>query len=88
MAALLALITSPTLFWLFKSQKATCFSLIINFVNSEFCAVTGTLLTPGGTFLCLNLFVFIALNNFLGLFSYIFTASSHLTFTVALALPL
>jgi F-type H+-transporting ATPase subunit a len=64
------------------------FNITVGFINSEFIAITGTFFTPGGTILCLNLFIFISLNNFMGLFPYTFTASSHLTFTVALALPL
>ena len=35
-----------------------------------------------------SIFLFIVLNNFLGLFPYIFTSSRHLTLTISLALPL
>jgi len=87
-AALFILFTVPNIFWLFRSQITTLFLLVVRFVNSEFSAISGSLFTPGGTFLCLGLFIFIALNNFFGLFPYIFTSSRHLSFTVVLALPL
>ena len=88
LAAALVVRMAPSVYWLHHSQIITLFSLIVRFVSSEFSAITGNHFTPGGIFLCLNLFIFIALNNFFGLFPYIFTSSSHLTFTVVLALPL
>jgi F-type H+-transporting ATPase subunit a len=36
----------------------------------------------------ISLFSFIFFNNFLGLFPYIFTRTSHITLTLSLALPL
>lgn len=44
--------------------------------------------TPGLAHFFISIFIFIILNNFLGLFPYIFTPSSHLTFRVSLALPM
>jgi F-type H+-transporting ATPase subunit a len=87
-AAILVLFSLPNIFWLHKSQIITVSHITINFVYGEFYAITGNLLTPGGTFMCLSLFLFIVINNFLGLFPYIFTSSRHLTFTITLALPL
>lgn len=45
-------------------------------------------MAPGSNLICLRLFIFIAINNAMGLFPYIFTSPSHLTFTISLALPL
>lgn len=87
-AAIFILAAIPGTYWLCQSQIITLILLIIRFVTSEFCAITGSFFTPGGIFLCLSLFIFIALNNFFGLFPYVFTSSSHLRFTVVLALPL
>lgn len=88
LATLFTLISLPTMFWLLRRQIITFFVLILQFIYSEFFAITSYTFTPGGIFLCLSLFLFIVLNNFFGLFPYIFTASSHLRFTVTLALPL
>jgi F-type H+-transporting ATPase subunit a len=78
----------PNLFWLLKSQILALYEILIKFVNSEFSAITGPALAPGGTLLSLALFLFIVLNNFFGLFPYVFTSPAHLTFTVVIALPL
>lgn len=46
----------------------------------------GRLYFPGSTIAPISLFFFIFFNNFLGLFPYIFTASSHIIFTFTLSL--
>ena len=64
------------------------FKKITSQLNLEFRAIFGQLRFPGATFLTICLFINIFLNNFLGLFPYIFTSSAHGSFTLALALPL
>jgi F-type H+-transporting ATPase subunit a len=44
--------------------------------------------TPGASSIFLALLVTIIVNNFLGLFPYVFTATSHILVTLSLALPL
>lgn len=88
LSSLCVIIVLPNLFWLIKNQWLTFLNIIKIFVTQEFSAITGYFFTPGGLLISLSLFIFIALNNFIGLFPYIFTASRHLTFTVTLALPL
>jgi len=41
--------------------------------------------SPGLSYLIVSLFIFIAVNNFIGLSPYVFTASRHLVFTASLA---
>jgi len=84
----LILILFPSTFWLMRFRGKKIFYNIITFVRGEFNSIFGTNVSPGSTFLTVSLFVFIVINNFLGLAPYIFTRSRHLTFTVALALPL
>jgi hypothetical protein len=61
---------------------------MINFVYGEFLAIAGKIIVPGALLLYVRVFAFIGANNFFGLVPYIFTSSRHLTFSVALALPL
>jgi F-type H+-transporting ATPase subunit a len=42
----------------------------------------------GNSFILTSLFLIILMNNFLGLFPYIFTRTRHLTLTLTLALPI
>lgn len=51
-------------------------------------AVFGPLIIPGTSIIFLSLFIFIVISNFMGLFPYIFTATSHFSLTLALSLPL
>nr|YP_010833711.1 ATP synthase F0 subunit 6 [Tympanophyllum maximum]WFP43219.1 ATP synthase F0 subunit 6 [Tympanophyllum maximum] len=87
LSTFLMFLVMPLLFWLTPSRFNYIWMLISNTLHSEF-----TLLldknNPGTTSIFIPLFFFILLNNFLGLFPYIFTSSSHLTFTLSLALPL
>ena len=50
--------------------------------------VLGVITRPGTFLLFISIFTFIIATNFLGLIPYVFTSSSHLRFTLSLALPL
>lgn len=78
----------PRVFWLAWSQAFTIISIMVNFVYGEFLAIAGKTIVPGALLLYVRVFAFIGANNFFGLVPYIFTSSRHLTFSVALALPL
>ena len=86
--ALAIAIFIPSYFWLVKRKPFYIFSYAFNYLNKEFSIALGGLKSQGLTHIFISIFLFISVNNFLGLFPYIFTSSSHLTFTVALALPL
>ncbi len=57
-------------------------------VYGEMQSIFGKISAPGSTFLGVSLFLYLVLNNYLGLLPYVFTRSRHLTFTLTLALPL
>jgi len=84
----IGLLLLPRLYWLVPSRSQIMWNKILTTLHQEF----NTLLGPGGhkgsTLIFISVFSFILFNNFLGLFPYIFTCSSHLVFTLALALPL
>nr|YP_010462974.1 ATP synthase F0 subunit 6 [Epeorus alexandri]UUJ36853.1 ATP synthase F0 subunit 6 [Epeorus alexandri] len=88
LSTFLGLLLLPSAYWLMPSRYSLTWNKITATLHQEFNTLLGPTGHPGSTFLFLSLFSLIVFNNFLGLFPYIFTSSSHLAFTLALALPL
>nr|AIY61559.1 ATP synthase F0 subunit 6 [Sinocapritermes mushae] len=85
----IGLLLIPTSIWLIPSRNSMMVSLLMNKLHQEM----KTILSKGNenkgnSFILASLFLMIMMNNFLGLFPYIFTSTSHLTLTLTLALPL
>jgi len=78
----------PSSYWLIKRKILQIFLLISNYLEKEFSLSIITVKTPGLVHIFISVFIFIILNNFLGLFPYIFTSSRHLILTISLALPI
>nr|UQJ75122.1 ATP synthase F0 subunit 6 [Calcaritermes cf. nigriceps] len=77
----------PTGMWLIPSRHSMMWHMLIMSLHKEFKTLLGEK-SMGSTFLFISLFSLILFNNFLGLFPYIFTSTSHLVMTLTLALPL
>nr|URX53154.1 ATP synthase F0 subunit 6 [Cryptotermes queenslandis] len=85
----LGLMFIPTSTWLIPSRHPMLWNLLLTKLHNEFKTLLGLKkINKGSTFLFVSLFSLILFNNFLGLFPYIFTSTSHLTMTLTLALPL
>nr|WHM51918.1 ATP synthase F0 subunit 6 [Incisitermes schwarzi] len=85
----LGLMIIPTSMWLIPSRHSVVWSTLTSKLHNEFKTLLGeSVKNKGSTFLFVSLFSLILFNNFLGLFPYIFTSTSHLTMTLTLALPL
>ena len=85
----IGLLLIPTRIWLIPSRNSIIVKLLINKLHQEI----KTILrkgneNKGNSFILTCLFLIILINNFLGLFPYIFTRTSHLILTLTLALPL
>nr|YP_009441868.1 ATP synthase F0 subunit 6 [Xylosandrus morigerus]AOY40037.1 ATP synthase F0 subunit 6 [Xylosandrus morigerus] len=78
----------PSMFWFIPSRWNYIWILLISTMHKEFKILIKNPVNKGSTLLFTSLFTFIMMNNFLGLFPYIFTSSSHMAFTLALSLPL
>nr|YP_009630617.1 ATP synthase F0 subunit 6 [Rhopalopsole bulbifera]QBR55137.1 ATP synthase F0 subunit 6 [Rhopalopsole bulbifera] len=87
-STILGLTLIPSLYWFIPSRYALLWSKILLTLHNEFKTLLGPTGHVGSTFMFISLFSLILFNNFLGLFPYVFTSSSHLTLTLALALPL
>nr|QHR79550.1 ATP synthase F0 subunit 6 [Necrobia ruficollis] len=77
----------PSIFWFIPSRLNILWMKIIFTLHNEFKILIGKN-AKGSNLIFISLFTFIMMNNFLGLFPYIFTSTSHMTSTLALALPL
>nr|URX53503.1 ATP synthase F0 subunit 6 [Longicaputermes sinaicus]URX53529.1 ATP synthase F0 subunit 6 [Longicaputermes sinaicus]URX53555.1 ATP synthase F0 subunit 6 [Longicaputermes sinaicus] len=89
LSTVLGLFLIPTSMWLIPSRHTTMWNKLTTTLHKEFKTLMGNKSeSKGGTFLFVSLFSLIMFNNFLGLFPYIFTSTSHLTMTLTLALPL
>nr|UKO33024.1 ATP synthase F0 subunit 6 [Stenochironomus sp. 3CZ] len=84
----LGLVFLPISFWLIPSRINIFWNKIFYTLHLEFKMLMGKYMYKSSTFIIISLFYFILFNNFLGLFPYIFTSSSHMSFTLTLALPL
>lgn len=84
----IGLLIIPFSFWIIPSRITYLWNKILMILHKEFKILIGSVKSNGRTFIFINLFAIILFNNFLGLFPYIFTRSSHLTFTLTLSLPL
>nr|WFP44752.1 ATP synthase F0 subunit 6 [Typhoptera quadrituberculata] len=87
LSTFMALMFIPLLYWFIPSRPNMIMLFITKLLDLEFFALLGKP-NQGTTSILLPLFLFILYNNFLGLFPYIFTSSSHLAMTLSLALPL
>ena len=88
LAALSVLIVVPQGYWLVKGHYEKFFLWIVELFVDQLRPIFGKIIRPGRFLILLRIFVFVIITNFLGLMPYVFTSSSHLRFTLRLALPL
>nr|UXD79068.1 ATP synthase F0 subunit 6 [Prorhinotermes inopinatus] len=84
----IGLLLIPTSIWLIPSRNTATLKLLMDKLHKEMKTITGTKNNKGNTLIFISLFTMILMNNFLGLFPYVFTSTSHLVLTLTLALPL
>lgn len=88
LSLMLIVLLAPRIFWLTPS-RLNFFWIKISFVlHKEFKVLTSSRKIKGRTLIFISLFWLILVNNFIGLFPYIFTRTSHIIITLRLALPL
>nr|AVJ52317.1 ATP synthase F0 subunit 6 [Eucorysses grandis] len=87
MSTFIGMILIPSTFWLLPNRMNIFIFMIMNKLHEEFKLLLGPQ-NKGMTLMMITLFTFIIFNNAMGLLPYVFTSSSHLVFTMTLALPL
>lgn len=78
----------PPIYWLIPTQIYFFIKSIFLKLFNEINILLGPNKSLGSAIIFISLLFIIIFNNFLGLFPYIFTRSSHLIFSTALSLPL
>nr|QZZ18193.1 ATP synthase F0 subunit 6 [Bibasis miraculata] len=84
----LGLLLIPYSFWLIPNRHYILWNLIISKLHNEFKNLLGPNSSYGSTFIFISIFFFVLFNNFLGLFPYIFTSTSHLNISLSISLSL
>nr|YP_010253722.1 ATP synthase F0 subunit 6 [Cochylimorpha cultana]QTZ18144.1 ATP synthase F0 subunit 6 [Cochylimorpha cultana] len=87
-STMIGLMFFPYYFWLIPNRFTILWNSILIKLHKEFKILLGENSLNGSTFIFISMFMFILFNNFLGLFPYIFTSTSHLTLSLSISLPL
>nr|YP_010895123.1 ATP synthase F0 subunit 6 [Ocyptamus norina]WJW73649.1 ATP synthase F0 subunit 6 [Ocyptamus norina] len=88
LSTLIGLLMIPSMYWFMPSRYHIIWNNILFTLHKEFKVLLGNSNYKGMTLIFVSLFSLIMFNNFMGLFPYIFTSTSHLILTLVLALPL
>nr|YP_010596153.1 ATP synthase F0 subunit 6 [Catamiarus brevipennis]WAJ48485.1 ATP synthase F0 subunit 6 [Catamiarus brevipennis] len=83
----LGMLLIPSIYWIMPSRLNFTIFLIYNKLYMEFKMLLGPS-SKGIKLIFIGMFMFILFNNMMGLLPYVFTSSSHMTFTLTMALPM
>nr|AQM57881.1 ATP synthase F0 subunit 6 [Dendrolimus kikuchii] len=78
----------PYMYWMLPNRFLLLWNFILINLHKEFKTLLKNNYFNGSTMIFVSLFSFVLFNNFLGLFPYIFTSTSHLTLSLSMSLPL
>nr|WRM53549.1 ATP synthase F0 subunit 6 [Paprides nitidus] len=84
----LGLLLIPSLFWMTPSRINIMWNKLNLTLHNEFKTLLGPKSFNGTTLIFISIFIMMLFNNFMGLFPYIFTSTSHMALTFAIALPM
>nr|CCJ27896.1 ATP6 [Thaumetopoea herculeana] len=87
-STMLGILFIPYMYWLIPNRHHFFWNFILIKLHNEFKTLLKNNYFQGSTIIFISMFSFILFNNFLGLFPYIFTSTSHLTLSLSISLPL
>nr|APX39983.1 ATP synthase F0 subunit 6 [Cryptocephalus cynarae] len=88
LSTIIGLTIIPMLFWLIPSRLNILWAKMMITLHKEFKILIANKKSQGSTLMLTSLFSIILFNNFMGMFPYIFTSTSHMVTTLSLALPM
>nr|QXT59941.1 ATP synthase membrane subunit 6 [Neobetulaphis pusilla] len=86
-STIMIIMLMPNFLWMMPNRINWMINKMFNMLNNEMLMLYKTKNIKSPSFMFISLFIFILLNNFLSLFPYIFSSSSHMIFSLTLALP-
>nr|AIW65041.1 ATP synthase F0 subunit 6 [Notonectidae sp. MT-2014] len=85
MSTFIGMIMLPTSYWMLPTRYNMLMMMLYKKMHQEFNML---IKNKGFTMMFMAMFMFILMNNMMGLLPYIFTSSSHMTFTLTMAVPM
>nr|UCU06871.1 ATP synthase F0 subunit 6 [Potamometra linnavuorii] len=86
LSTMIIFIMFPYSYWMMKSRYTKMIQIVYTTLHLEFKTLLNK--SNGLTLMMTSIFMFILVNNMLGLLPYIFTSTSHLVCSLAMSLPL
>nr|YP_010884437.1 ATP synthase F0 subunit 6 [Adelges cooleyi]WIW75849.1 ATP synthase F0 subunit 6 [Adelges cooleyi] len=83
----LSILLIPNLMWIMPNRFKLLKIKTLMFMNNEILMLYKNKNIKSPSFMFINLFMIILLNNLLSLFPYIFSSTSHMNFSLTLAIP-
>nr|AWB97139.1 ATP synthase F0 subunit 6 [Melophagus ovinus] len=87
-SSMMSILMIPSMYWIIPSRINYLWNKILISLHKEFKILLKNKNMNGSTLIFTSLFSMIFFNNFMGLFPYIFTSTSHLSLTLSIAFPL
>nr|YP_010554676.1 ATP synthase F0 subunit 6 [Hydropsyche rhomboana]UYO79309.1 ATP synthase F0 subunit 6 [Hydropsyche rhomboana] len=87
-SSMLLILFFPLNFWFLPNRLIYTYNLIISFLKKEINNLLKLKNFQGNSIFFISIFFMMFFNNFLGLFPYIFTSTSHLIFNLTFSLPI
>nr|QXT59992.1 ATP synthase membrane subunit 6 [Mesocallis sawashibae] len=87
MSTMMIIMLLPNFLWTMPNRLKWLINKMFNMLNNEMLMLYKSKNIKSPSFMFISLFMFIFLNNLMGLFPYIFSSSSHMIFSMTLAMP-
>nr|QHN56486.1 ATP synthase F0 subunit 6 [Diadegma fenestrale] len=88
LSSILNMLIFPMIYWFSNSRLIFLMKMILMIMYTEIKIILKIKFNYLNSIFFISLFLFILLNNFMGMFPYIFTSSSHMIFSLSFSLPL
>nr|YP_009400260.1 ATP synthase F0 subunit 6 [Meitanaphis flavogallis]ARW70265.1 ATP synthase F0 subunit 6 [Meitanaphis flavogallis] len=87
LSTMMIIIIMPNFLWMLPNRINMIFMIMMKTLNKEMLMLYKSKNIKSPSFMFISLFMFILLNNFISLFPYIFSSSSHMIFSMSMAMP-